>query len=161
MRVSRDQWIGVSAAILMLATVIAGVLLGGGPETARREQRDQRRVEALSMTQSAIEYSYQTSRSVPTSTETLERARTSFTHEQIPTELWPRYTFSSTTAYSLCTVFETSSTNGGTISRPYKETWPPDFWNHGQGETCYSLTIPLYLREETEKLLPQTSSTKP
>ena len=168
MTISRDQAIATSLGIIALATVVVGLSLGGNPATARREKRDQQRVEALSWSQNTAEVHYRNTGSVPTSTAAFWTAKTTLfggSSPQIAEEFYPEYTFVSSTRYTLCTTFEDVSPNGYgySLARPttINGEEPPNFWNHGAGKTCYTINIPRFVQNEVAQMKEQTSSTRP
>lgn len=165
---NRDRRIALGLGLIALATIVAGLCLGGNPASARRERRDQKRIESLSLAQSVAEMHFRTTGTVPTSTTAFEQARNINLRGTSPTpprDLWPEYTFVSGTRYTLCTTFEEASSEGygQSIAKPITlgGEEAPNFWDHASGKACYTITVPAFVQEEVARIKGQTSSTHP
>ena len=154
-------WATIGLGVIGLATVIGGLVLGGGPEYARMSQRDQLRSQGISDVNTAVNQFYRTHGRLPTegeyqaffsgtpgSTFILGKNHP-FEHDR------PAYTASSTQdTYRLCTSFETEQLrNNGTtyptsIGPDGSLTPYNDYWSHPLGSTCFNISIDPYTKNE-------------
>lgn len=168
-------WATIGICVAGVATMVTGLVLGGGPEYARMFQRDQLRSQGISDITNAVNNFYSMNSRIPTNAEYPEffsgkpgsmfifGSNHPFAKDQ------PVYTASSTAdAYSLCTTFETEQNrNSGTS---YPSTLGPngtvtsynDYWAHLSGRTCFNISIDPYIKDEAARRRADTaSSTQP
>lgn len=119
---------GLSAAAVVTTFCIA-VGVAGTPARQRLVEADLRRTRDLQQLAQAINVWYRRNSRLPTSLSDLNTIRGDL-HETDPvTKSAYVYRTSTQTTYELCASFATKS--NGDESR--------NFWDHGQGETCYTL----------------------
>lgn len=170
---SPGVWIALAFVAVGILTVALGFGLGGSPETARREDRDQQRSQQLSNAGYAVESFYTRNNRLPNQAEYEDAYRSSYPGSSgtyygsrsgttILPNLPPEYRSVSTTSYELCTTFETSNMRNGSSVRPayvtgtnlYPESEYPDYYGHPEGRTCYGRRLSTFTIDEGRRLAP-------
>lgn len=151
---TRDRLIALVLGTVGVVTAVCGLILGGNPATARREQRDQRRAEQLSQVNNLINNEYALTMAIPTSTEAY---RTLIETRGMPNDSSfleiPDYRFLGSDSYELCTTFEAETGLSRVKTTPLpppgiQAEESPQFWTHGTGRTCYSVRVPSWIKTE-------------
>ena len=163
---TRDRSITLILSGIGLVTVVCGLVLGGNPLAARREQRDEERSLRLSRASSILHGAYSINETLPTTTEAyldlLEGA--GFTTPGAPISDIPDYRLLGNETYELCITFEEQSRlSGFRFSQPtIQSEETPDFWSHSAGRTCYTVRIPGWVKTDAAaKKAANASSTTP
>lgn len=164
-------WIALGFAAVGIVTIALGFGLGGSPETARQEARDQQRSQVLANAGYAIEDFYVRNNRLPDQTEYQNAYKRTYPNppsayyrggsEAMISSDPPEYRSVSTTSYELCTTFETSNNRNSSI-RPayvtgtsiYPESDYPDYYAHPEGRTCYGRRLSQYSIEEGRRQAP-------
>lgn len=146
---SKVNMVGAGIGALMVMTVIGGFLIIGSPSHIRDLRLDQQRVSDLQNLQYSIASYWQQKRELPASLTDLNDPLVGMT---VPTDPVSgeayEYTAGAGTSFTLCTTFNTDSTDTkgqgaypemSYPSMPYsaKDT----SFEHGSGHTCYTRTI--------------------
>jgi len=121
------------ATAVVVASIIAAVVMVGGPETGRLERLDERRVDDLRAVVKAVDRFWTDQERLPASLQELgedPRARIDYLD---PDSGEPyEYRVLEGRSYELCAVFEQES--------PSPRRGLVDFWSHGVGRRCFELT---------------------
>jgi hypothetical protein len=121
------------ATAVVVASIIAAVIMVGGPESGRLERLDESRVDDLQSVMKAIDRFWTDRERLPASLQELgedPRVRIDFLD---PGSGEPyEYRGLKGRTYELCAVFDQESRT------PLRA--PTDFWSHGVGRRCFELT---------------------
>jgi len=121
------------ATTVVLASIIAGVILVGGPASGRLERLDKDRIEDLREIMQALDRFWDDKERLPATLEELAEDPRVRVRILDPGSGEPyKYHVLDDSAYELCAVFDRES-------RAPRRT-PADFWNHGIGRRCFVLS---------------------
>ncbi len=128
------------ASLVVLGSIVAGVILVGGPAKGRLERLDGERVEDLQGIMRAIDQFWKDHERLPETLEDLARDP----REQVNTidpasAVGYEYLLDDNT-YRLCAVFDGESRAPGRA--------PAGFWSHSGGRQCFELAPKLTARSE-------------
>ncbi|MDP2656023.1 MAG: hypothetical protein Q8P11_00450 [bacterium] len=127
--------IGITACVLVLATIIVGLVTVGTPGKERARLRDQQRVNDLGMLENDIISFWQAKRTLPSSLTSLNDATRSVV---IPTDPQTKESYQYITAsplqFQLCATFETKGDGNNYYGRD-------ESWAHEIGTVCFDRTI--------------------
>jgi hypothetical protein len=126
---TRNSWAATVATIAVLAVIILGLRVLGGPGTQRLVQSDLRTVRILGELAQQIKFAWDGSGKVLPAN--LEKFPNSMKQNLVTGQPFT-YRPKSKSEYELCATFATDSRN-------LQAQNANDFWAHPQGEYCFSL----------------------
>jgi hypothetical protein len=131
-------WLGGAAVVVVLAALVAGLFVIGGPGEARLERLDTERTEDLRRIEQAVDEVWRHADTLPPSLDSL-RAANRLAPDDLtdPTTGEPYdYRVLSDSTYELCATFDRASDD-----TPTTYSWT-DIGNHGAGRHCFTLYPP-------------------
>ncbi len=135
------------AALIVVASVVAGFTVMGSPSVAREKRFDERRVQDLQSIQWQIVNFWQQKGKLPAKLEDLNDPISSFmvpTDPRTGTAYEYRITDQTKLGFELCADFETEGVNNSLTPYATKPMAPgevPDTWTHSAEKTCFERTI--------------------
>ncbi|MEN9558049.1 MAG: hypothetical protein RL141_418 [Candidatus Parcubacteria bacterium] len=125
--------------LLVIIAIVAGIVMIGSPMEERVRRTDEQRVSNLQQISYAVDQYGQTQGALPASMADIAKQPDVYIQRIADPETGVpyRYTVLSETSYQLCATFHAPT--------KYDDTMPGAvpaelmFWNHGAGETCYTL----------------------
>lgn len=147
-----------------LITVILGLTLGGSPEQARREKRDEQRTQQISSIRNEIDQFYSVNRRLPRQDEFDSLYRSAIRNYgygiAAGTLEPPTYITTGPSTYETCVTFETDRDSKNANVRPaylngkylYPESDYPDTYTHPEGKTCYAVRISGYALNQVQPI---------
>lgn len=131
-------WLGGAAAVVVLAAVVGGLFVIGGPGDARLERLDVERTDDLRRIEQAVDEVWRRGDALPLSLDSLHTANRLAADDLVdPTTGEPYdYRVLTDSTYELCAVFDRASDDATTA---YDWT---DVGNHGTGRHCFTLYPP-------------------
>lgn len=144
----KAMYVGVSVALLVIASIVAGFFIIGTPGEVRKLRYDDQKVQDLQTIQYQITNYYQQKRALPASLDALSDPLANFI---VPTDgqtnLPYAYTVTAPLHFKLCATFNAPTPDqkgrGGydtAVSMPVNGGMS-EVWTHGAGETCFERTI--------------------
>jgi hypothetical protein len=124
---NRDRWAAIVSATVVLAVVILGLTVTGGPGTQRLVQSDLRTVRAMGELAQQIKFKWNSSgNTLPMDLQSFPES----TRQNPVTHKSFIYRLKSSGEYELCTTFQTDSSEvrGKDVG---------DFWVHAKGDQCF------------------------
>ena len=122
------------ATAVVLGSIVAGVLLVGGPAEGRIERLDDERVEDLQGIMRAVDRYWKDHEQLPGMLEDLAAGPREQVNTIDPASAEPYgYAVLDENAYRLCAVFDGES-------RPRRRA-SADFWGHSAGRQCFELEV--------------------
>ncbi len=126
---NRDTWAAVVATIVVIAVIILGLRVLGGPHNQRLVQADQRTLQTLGNLAQQIKVNWESSGKILPAN--LDKFPPSARRNPITKEAFV-YRPNPGSAYDLCATFLTDTRN-----RPNQNG--DELWNHPQGYYCFHL----------------------
>jgi hypothetical protein len=125
----------VGAAVLVVATLVASIVVMGPPSAQRDERLDARRLEDLRRIERLVDAHFERTGVLPVDLAALARPGLELPSD--PASGTP-YGYESLAgrAYRLCAVFATDS------ARRRTQRWEGDVWSHAAGRHCFDLRAP-------------------
>ena len=121
------------ASVVVLGSIVAGVILVGGPAEGRIERLDDERVEDLQEIMRAVDRFWSDQEQLPGTLEDLARDPREQVNTMDPASAEPyEYAVLDENTYRLCAVFDGES-------RPLRRA-AADFWSHSGGRHCFELS---------------------
>lgn len=137
MATGRVSFPAIAATAVVVATVIAAVVVTGGPSSQREIRLDERRASDLDQIVAAVNAYWIRHNALPAS---LDSMVSDHQLAQVPRDPMTRqpytYTATGSTTFHLCATFQqpTEEEDGG-IVQIYGKSWD----HHGRGPACYDL----------------------
>jgi hypothetical protein len=137
MAIGRLSLPAIAASAVVVATVIAAVVVTGGPSTQREIRFDERRVSDLDQIVSAVNAYWGHRNVLPA---TLDSMVSDHELTEVPRDPMTRqpYTYAATgrKTFHLCATFQQpTDEEDGDMTRLYGRSWD----HHGRGSACYDL----------------------
>lgn len=133
--------LGWLVALVVLATLVVGFLMVGGPENARREKSDEQRISGLRLAGHAVRTYYLNTKALPRSVEQIYSKGYLTANDMKDPETGASYAYRvvDKSHFELCATFETDASNA-----PGRETYAYDaeaapFRKHKRGRQCFVL----------------------
>ncbi len=138
---TRARLVGYAAAVLILASIIAGFFIMGTPGQVRLYRYDDQKVQDLQNIQWQIVNYWQQKQMLPKALGDLEDPISGYLVPQDPQSGDAySYTLGEGITFTLCATFNAESQNMNT-SRPMIEKGLSENWEHGVGKQCFERTI--------------------
>lgn len=139
-RSSAERVVGFTIAGLGIVAVVGGLFLTGSPESARREEFDDVRVNDLDRIAATIDQVWDQREALPDDLEALARERGVVLRSvrDPRTERPYEYRVTGERTYELCAVFETETPQ---VPRAERRPGRGRFWTHGVGKTCFDVDV--------------------
>ncbi|MFZ2804344.1 MAG: hypothetical protein WA001_03905 [Patescibacteria group bacterium] len=138
----------------VIAAIVTGFMVVGSPSQERATRLDQQRANDLQSISSAIDQYYNANGRymLPPTLDALRSEPNTYISSIIDPQSTQEYGYQavSSTAYQLCAVFQTDTTNGpqqpGTVSvvQPASVPGQPAVWSHGIGNACFSFNVAIW-----------------
>jgi type II secretory pathway pseudopilin PulG len=139
---------------IVVVSVIGAFFLTGSPIQERTRRIDQQKVQVLQEVTFAVENYYREHDVIPADFETLSPTLGSYVRQQLAdTRMTLEYSATGEIEYTLCTTFETASTDSENIEyQRFVSPGKTNDWEHGVGYTCFDLEIPRSVQGEVQSL---------
>jgi Domain of unknown function (DUF5671) len=132
---SRSVVFAASATLAVIAACSIGLGVAGTPSIQRRIEADRKRVEDLRNLAFAIKQWHDAHATIPpTLADLRNQPRPAFRMADPETNAAYEYRPKTGTSYELCASFYSDDARDG-----LRTTYPPNFWDHGKGQSCFPL----------------------
>ena len=127
---SPGQWLLAAAAVVVVATVLASIVMVGSPSAQREQRLDARRLDDLRRIERLVEDHYQRTGTLPANLDALARPGLELPLDPTTGAAYG-YEAGEGRAYRLCAAFATDS------ARSRTHHGDGDAWSHGIGPQCF------------------------
>ena len=139
----RKLSIGIAVLALGALSIIAGLIIVGTPQEARRERFDAQKVRDLEDIQGRITYFWQMKRVLPASLTTLQDAVTMGDTVPVDPQSGASYDYTVTgpLSFTLCATFNAPSRTAPQTAAIPRQQGVSETWSHEAGKVCFERTI--------------------